>query len=98
MTPFPQDLGSPGSYLTLDAGMPVFSSDGEQMGRVEEVLADPVTDVFEGIVVGMGVLGRDRRFVEGAHVDEIYERGVVLKLDAASARDLPPREQAPGKP
>jgi uncharacterized protein YrrD len=98
MTPVPEDVGPPSSWLILEPGGPVFSSDGERVARVEEVLADPATDVFEGLVMGMGLLGHDRRFVEAAHIDEIYERGVVLKLDAASARDLPPREQAPGEP
>jgi sporulation protein YlmC with PRC-barrel domain len=97
MTPSPEDLGAPGSYLSLDAGAPVFSSDGEELGRVEEVVADTATDVFDGLVVATGTLGGDLRFVEGAQVDEIYEGGVVLKLDAASADDLPPREQAAGE-
>jgi hypothetical protein len=97
MTPFPDELGAPGSYLTLDAGVPVFSSDGEELGRVEEVVADSTTDVFDGMVVATGTLGRDLRFVEGAQVEEIYDGGVVLKLDAASAGDLPPREEAAGE-
>jgi uncharacterized protein YrrD len=98
VTPFPDDLGDPGSYLTLEQGMAALSSDGEDLGRVEEVLADENSDVFDGLVVRMGTLGRDRRFVEAAQVEEIYERGVVLKLDAAGARDLPRREDAAGRP
>jgi uncharacterized protein YrrD len=98
VTPFPDDLGDPGSYLTLEHGMAVLSSDGEELGHVEEVLADEGSDVFDGLVVGMGTLRRERRFVEAAEVEEIYERGVVLKLDAAGARDLPRREDAAGRP
>jgi sporulation protein YlmC with PRC-barrel domain len=97
MTPTPEELGPPGSYLTLETGVPVYSGDGERVGRVEEVVADPATDVFDGLVLGAGALGRDRRFVEGELVEEIYERGVVLQLSAADARDLPAREQAPGE-
>ena len=97
MTPIPDDLGAPGSYLTLEQGMAVLSSDGEDLGRVEEVLADEGSDVFDGLVVRMGALRRDRRFVEAGQVEEIYERGVVLKLDAAAARGLPRREDAAGR-
>ncbi len=96
--PFRDDLGTPSSYMALDEGTPVFSSDGEELGRVREVLADPGTDTFDGLVLAAGGLGRDRRFVEAAQVDEIYERGVVLALDAASARDLPHREDVAGGP
>jgi sporulation protein YlmC with PRC-barrel domain len=98
VTPSLEDLGTPGSYLTLEEGAPVFSSDGEELGRVEEVRADLGTDVFDGLVIGAGALGGDRRFVEGAKVGEIYERGVVLKLDAAGAHDLPRPEDAAGGP
>jgi sporulation protein YlmC with PRC-barrel domain len=98
MTPNPDDLGNPASYLTLEEGTAVLSSDGERVGRVEEVLADESTDVFDGLVVRTGPLGLERRYVEAARVDEIYERGVVLKLDAAAARDLPRREDAAGRP
>jgi uncharacterized protein YrrD len=98
MTPFPDDLGAPGSYLTLEQGMAVVSSDGEDLGRVEEIIADEGSDVFDGLVARMGTLRRDRRFVQADHVEEIYERGVVLKLDAVAARDLPRREDAAGRP
>jgi uncharacterized protein YrrD len=94
----PDDLGTPSSYLMLEEGTPVFSGDGEELGRVAEVLADTGTDTFDGVVIATGPLGRDRRYVEAARVEEIYERGVVLTLDAADARELPPREGAAGGP
>ena len=92
MTFFPDELGPPASYLVLEEGTPVFSSDGEQLGRVAEVRADLTVDVFDGLVIGAGALARERRFATADQVDEIYERGVVLRLDAAGARDLPPPE------
>ena len=91
MTPQPDDLGSPASYLTLEAGTPVVSSDGKKLGRVERVVADEEVDVFDGLVIDTGPLGAARRFVQGGQVEEIYERAVVLKIDAAAAEDLPPR-------
>ena len=68
----------------------MISSDGERIGRVEEVRADETVDVFDGFVFGTGPLGLDRRYVAAEQVDTIFEQGVVLALDAASARDLPP--------
>jgi hypothetical protein len=35
------DLGAPISYLALGKGVPVYSSDGEELGKVEHVLAEP---------------------------------------------------------
>jgi hypothetical protein len=82
------DLGAPGSYLTLTAGVPVYSSDDERLGVVEHVLAEPEEDIFDGIVFDANPLPGGHRFVDAPEVDEIYERGVVLKLDAAAARKL----------
>lgn len=84
-----EDLGAPGSYLTLTDGTPVYSSDGQSLGKVEHVLADMGSDIFDGIVVDRSVLPGDHRFIDAEQVDEIHERGVVLRVDAATAEGLP---------
>ncbi len=84
------DLGEPTSYLTLSAGTAVYASDGEQLGKVERVLAAPDLDIFDGLVIRAGHLGGDERFVDAAQVKEIFERGVELKISAAEAQELPP--------
>jgi hypothetical protein len=83
------DLGEPASYLTLSAGAPVYSSDGERLGVIEHVLAEPEEDIFDGIVFDSSPLPGGHRFADSEEVEEIYARGVVLKLDAAAARELP---------
>ena len=91
------DLGTPGSYLTLAERTPVYSSDGEQLGRVEHVLADPDVDIFDGIVLDTSVLPGGRKFADATQVAEIYERGVVLTLEAAAAECLPEPSANPGE-
>jgi PRC-barrel domain len=86
------DLGNPASYLVLADGTPVFSSDGEEVGRVGHVLADEGTDLFDGLIVDMG---GGHRFADAGVVEAIYERGVVLRLDAAAAGDLPEPSENP---
>jgi hypothetical protein len=81
------DLGAPASYLTLAAGTAVYSSDGQRLGEVEHLLADPEKDIFDGIVFDASPLPGGHRFVDAPEVDEIYERGVVLTLDADSAAE-----------
>jgi hypothetical protein len=83
------DLGAPASYLTLARGTPVLTSDGEEIGRVEHVLADADADVFDGIVVDVSAGPGGHRFVDAPQVAEIYEHGVVLSLDRAAADRLP---------
>jgi uncharacterized protein YrrD len=83
------DLGEPSSYLALGKGAEVYSSDGEKVGKVEHVLAVPEDDIFDGIVLDTSVLPGGHRFVDAPQVEEIFERGVMLKIDRAAAEQLP---------
>jgi hypothetical protein len=90
------DLGAPSSYLTVSKGVPVFSSDGEKLGRVVNVLSAPNIDMFDGIVFDTSMGPGGHRFVDAPEVGDIYEGGVVLKIDAAAAAKLPPPGKNPG--
>lgn len=84
-----EDLGNPSSFLVCAEGTAIYSSDGQKLGEVEHVLADEETNIFDGLVIDRSVLPGGHRFVDAAQVDEIYERGVVLTVDAAAAERLP---------
>jgi len=83
------DLGEPSSYLALGKGAAVYSSDGEKVGEVEHVLADPDSDIFDGVVLDTSVLPGGHRFVDAEQVDEVFDRGVMLKIDRQAADALP---------
>jgi hypothetical protein len=90
------DEGLPIAYEVLEEGIPVFASDGEQVGTVAHVVAAPEEDIFHGIVMdsggalGGGALGGgERRFVSADQVASLHERGVDLRIDAAAAAVLP---------
>jgi len=78
--------GAPTSYLVLGEGTEVFASDGGPVGTVKRVLAIPDDDIFDGLILETE---EGDRFVDAENVDEIYERGVVLKLDSDQAQQLP---------
>jgi len=85
-----EDLGARTSYLTLAKGVPVYARDGKAIGHVERVVADPDADLFEGVVINNSRLPGGARFAGTAQVEEIYEQGVVLRIDQAEADALPP--------
>lgn len=91
-----EDLGDPISYLVVDKGVPVYSSDGQNLGRVVSVLSEAKVDMFDGIVFDTTAGPGGHRFVDAPEVGEIFERGVVLKIDAAEAAKLPKPGQNPG--
>lgn len=84
-----EDLGAQISYMVLGRGVPVFSSDGQHLGKVIRVQRDTRTDIFDGIVIDTKPGPGGRRFVDAPEVGEIHERGVVLSIDAAQAAALP---------
>ena len=84
-----EDLGAPGSYMTLGEGVPVYSRDGQRLGEVEHVLAEPDKDIFDGIVFDASPWPGGHRFVDAPEVERIHERGVVLALDAVDAERMP---------
>jgi hypothetical protein len=86
------DYGPPIAYIVLADGTPVYSSDGQQLGKVKRVLADTEEDIFDGLIVDTP---DGDRFVDAPHVDQIYERGVVLSLSAADARNMPEPTPSP---
>lgn len=90
-----EDLGPPSSYLALEQGTPVYSSDGKKLGEVEHVLADPDADIFDGIVIDRSVLPGGHRFADAPLVERIFERGIVLDLDAEAAARLPEPSENP---
>jgi hypothetical protein len=90
------DHGEPGSYLTLSPGTDVVSSDGETVGKVEHVLADEGTEIFDGLVIDVRLGPGGLRFVDAPQVDEIFERAVVLTVPAAEIDQLHEPTASPG--
>lgn len=91
-----EDLGQPTSYLVLGRGVPVYSSDGELLGRVVTVLSAREADMFDGVIFDTTAGPGGHRFVDAPEVAAIYERGVVLSIDAAEAAELPKPSANPG--
>ena len=90
------DLGAPSSYLAVSPGVPVYSSDGEKLGKVVRVLSAPNLDMFDGVVFDTTAGPGGHRFVDAPEVGQIYEGGVVLKIDAAEAAKLTGPDANPG--
>lgn len=83
------ELGRPIAYEVLASGTPVYSSDGERIGKVTHVLAAEDEDVFDGVVIGEHIFGEEHRFADADDIDRIFEHGVVLNLDRRAAEQLP---------
>lgn len=81
------DDGEAIHYAAVERGVPVYSSDGIEVGKVEAMLDNYREHIFDGVVF------RDtsgaRRFADAPEVARTAERGVTLTLDAGQAAALP---------
>ncbi len=83
------DYGAPTSFRQVEAGIDVISSDGERIGKLEHVLADDRTNIFDGIVIDVARGPGGHRFVDGPEVAEFRERAVFIAATAADVDRLP---------
>jgi hypothetical protein len=87
------DEGLPIAYEVLETGVPVYGSDGSQVGTVVHVIASDQVDIFHGIVIRTGL---DHRFVAADQIASMHEHGVDLRIASAAAAELPrPTGEAP---
>jgi hypothetical protein len=47
----------PVSWMVVEKGWRVFNAEGQEIGRVDEVLGDTQADIFDGLNVKHGLLG-----------------------------------------
>jgi sporulation protein YlmC with PRC-barrel domain len=83
------DYGNPISYMALDSGTAVVSSDGTRVGTVEHVLADEDNDIFDGLVIDLQSGPGGLHFADSEQVGDIYERAVMLTVPASDVEQLP---------
>jgi hypothetical protein len=77
----------PSSWLLLEPGHPVVTQDGDELGRVEEVLGDTVAGIFDGLLVRRGPLG-DTKYVPAELVESIDTERVHLSIAAEETERL----------
>jgi hypothetical protein len=80
------DVGvdDPVSWLLIRRGWKVVSSDGVEVGNVDEVVGDDEHDIFDGLAVATSALGKPR-YVPSEQVGEITDGVVRLTIAQADA-------------
>jgi hypothetical protein len=86
------DDGHAVHYSAVERGVPVFSSDGVEIGTVDAVLDNYKEHIFDGIVVALP--GGELRFADAPEVARTAERAVTLSITAEEAAELPPPDKA----
>ena len=77
----------PVSWLLIRPGWKVVSSDGVEVGEVDEIAGDDTSDIFDGLAVATTAFGKPR-YVPSEQVATITEGTVGLKLTHAQVEQL----------
>ena len=72
-------MPDPVSWMVIEQGWAVVDADGHDLGRVDEVLGEEGVDIFNGLQVLTGMLGKPT-YVPAERVGEIVEGRVQLRL------------------
>ncbi len=88
-------MSDPVSWLLIERGWKVVSSDGEHLGQVEEIAAETDVDIFSGIEISVSLL-KAAKYIPSEYIGAIVVGEVHLGLTADEARTLDFRE--PGTP
>jgi sporulation protein YlmC with PRC-barrel domain len=82
----------PVSWLLIEPGWRVVTSDGADVGKVHEVVGDTGKDIFDGLAVSSGLLGKPR-YVPAERVRSITEGHIEVEL--ADPEQLEEYEEPP---
>ena len=78
----------------MEPGWEVVDSAGDSVGKIDEVLGDKNRDIFDGLAVSTGLVGKPK-YVPAEQVGEIREDRVQLELSADEVERLEPYEPEP---
>src|SRR6476619_3534751 len=84
----------PVSWLQIEQGWNVVSSDAVVVGTVAQVEGDKQSDIFDGLAVQSGRSGQ-MLYVPGEQVGAIYPGQVTLKIGSTDTGALQPFQASP---
>ncbi|HWC13264.1 MAG TPA: PRC-barrel domain-containing protein [Actinomycetota bacterium] len=82
---------TPIAWLALASGTPIYSADNEEIGKVDEVVADRQKDIFSGVTFKTGLLS-SALFVPAERIASMTEDAVRTTIPAAEKDSLEPYE------
>jgi hypothetical protein len=87
-------MADPISWLMIEPGWKVVAADGTEVGKIEEVVGDTGSDIFNGLAVSTGLLTRPK-YVPAERVSEITEGEVRVDVPPEQIEHLDEHEPQP---
>jgi uncharacterized protein YrrD len=87
-------MADPISWLMIEPGWKVVAADGTEIGKIEEIVGDTGSDIFNGLAVSTGLLTRPK-YVPAERVSEITEGKVRVDVPPEQIEHLDEHEPQP---
>jgi uncharacterized protein YrrD len=87
-------MADPVSWLVIEQGWKVVATDGTEVGSVDEIVGDTGKDIFNGLAISSGILGRPK-YVPAERVVGIVEGEVRLDVPPDAVDHLEDHEPQP---
>jgi uncharacterized protein YrrD len=87
-------MADPVSWFMIEPGWKVVAADGSDVGRVDEIVGDSNTDIFNGLTISAGLFAK-ARYVPAERVATIVDGEVRLDLDEKAVHDLDEYDEPP---
>jgi hypothetical protein len=84
----------PVAWTMIESGWNVVASDGADVGHVDEVTGDSSADIFNGLAISSGPLGKPR-YVPAEQIARIVEGRVELALTGDEVKRLGTFDEPP---
>jgi len=88
-------MADPVAWTMVEPGWAVVASDGNEVGKVNQLLGDPEADIFDGLAVAAGNVLDRPIYVPSEQVGAIEEGTVHLTIDADAYSRLGPYQEPP---
>jgi hypothetical protein len=88
-------MTDPVSWKVAERGWSVVANDGNEVGKLDQVLGDTEADIFDGLAVGAGTVLDRPVYVPSEKVGAIEEGTVHLGIDSEEYEQLSPYEPPP---
>lgn len=88
-------MADPVSWKVAERGWSVVANDGNEVGKLDQVLGDTEADIFDGLAVGAGTVLDRPVYVPSEKVGAIEEGTVHLGIDSEEYEQLSPYEPPP---
>ena len=80
------------SWKALERNATVVTSDGDESARVSEIVGDPAADIFNGLVLNLGMLAENRH-LPAERVRAIWPQRVEVDATLDDLKALPAYEE-----